>query len=43
MACNVCKKEIIADVFSNGTTHQTIQAMTHAECAVHTFEGEKEL
>lgn len=43
MPCGICKKEIVADVFSNGTPHQTIEALTHAECAVYEFEGVKEL
>lgn len=41
--CGICKREIIADVFSNGTEHQTIQALTHEECAVYTFDGTKEI
>lgn len=41
--CGVCKKGIIADVFSVGTSHQEIVALTHAECAVREMaEGEVE-
>lgn len=43
MVCKPCGKEIIADVFSVGTTHQTIHALTHKECAVYEMpEGEVE-
>lgn len=31
-ACGICKKNIIADIFSIGTGHQDIVAMTHMEC-----------
>lgn len=42
-ACGVCKRAIIADVFSIGTPHQSIEALTHAECAVREMpEGEVE-
>lgn len=41
--CGICKREIIADIFSIGSGHQSIEALTHGECAVYEFEGTKDL
>ena len=41
--CGICGRGIIADVFSVGIGHQSIEALTCADCAVNTFEGTKDL
>lgn len=34
ISCGVCGRQFIVDVFSIGTTHQTIKAVTCRECAI---------
>jgi DNA-directed RNA polymerase subunit RPC12/RpoP len=32
--CGVCKRELVVDILSFGTGHQTIQAVTCLECGI---------